>query len=297
MKENDEQPIRFAIYLKSFGEIEDVMPIEEQVNSCREQVAKLGGIVVEEFTTDVDTEHLRDVRSLNKLIIMASRREIDAVMCWRYDQVARDYHEEFKLKSLFRDELRLGYYCVDGESYDGSLTQYPLEMRQFYQVFLDLLEEQLHSPHDEHAQETSEKRFAVYARTGVYPTSEPSLGAQTKLCKQVVKDKGGIVVGVYRDGKASGWEDLSNKGFQNLLSGATRKKFDAVIMWRFECLSDNHFNLVHLKSFLRNHYGLELYCVSGFSADDEDTKPLMIVEQLFDALSYSINFQPVQPKF
>jgi site-specific DNA recombinase len=72
---------------------------------------------------------------------------------------------------------------------------------------------------------------------------------------------------------------------------AERGKFDAVIMWKFDRLARNHEHAVMIKMLLRHEYGLKLFCVEGFSEDDDDSPYSAMMEQLLAVISafYSKN--------
>jgi DNA invertase Pin-like site-specific DNA recombinase len=56
-------------------------------------------------------------------------------------------------------------------------------------------------------------------------------------------------------------------------AAAERGKFEAIAMWKFDRLARDHNHAVMIKMLLRREYGLKLFCVEGFSEDDEDAGP------------------------
>jgi site-specific DNA recombinase len=93
---------------------------------------------------------------------------------------------------------------------------------------------------------------------------------------------GWAVVAVYGDSAKSGWS-LERDGFIEMRRAAEHGKFDR--------LARNHEHVVMVKMLLRHEYGLKLYCVEGFSEDDDDSPYSAMMEQLLAVISafYSKN--------
>ena len=122
-------------------------------------------------------------------------------------------------------------------------------------------------------------RFAIYARYSSEMQNELSLEGQETCCRQAVADRGGAVVAVYTDSARSGWS-LDRDGFKRLQADAQRGRFDAVMVWKFDRLARNHDHAVMIKMLLRHEYGLKLYCVEGFSEDDDNSPYTALMEQM-----------------
>lgn len=133
-------------------------------------------------------------------------------------------------------------------------------------------------------------RFAIYTRYSSEMQNEMSLEAQEDCCRRAIAERGGAVVDVFSDGAKSGWS-LDRDGFNALRKSAERGKFDAVIFWKFDRLARNHDHVVMIKMLLRHEYGLKLYCVEGFSEDDDDSPYTAMMEQMLAVFSafYSRN--------
>ena len=68
----------------------------------------------------------------------------------------------------------------------------------------------------------------MYAIRSYYEMqNEISLEDQETVCRQLIAEKGGVVVGVYKDGAKNGWS-LDRDGFQDMRSAAERGKFDGI---------------------------------------------------------------------
>jgi site-specific DNA recombinase len=133
-------------------------------------------------------------------------------------------------------------------------------------------------------------RYAIYTRYSSDMQNEMSLEAQEDCCREAITKRGGVIVAVYRDSAKTGWS-LDRDGFSSLRKAAEHKEFDAVMFWKFDRLARNHEHAMMIKMLLRHEYGLKLYCVEGYSEDNDDSPYTAILEQLFGIISafYSKN--------
>ncbi len=133
-------------------------------------------------------------------------------------------------------------------------------------------------------------RYAIYTRYSSDMQNEISLEAQEDRCRKEIAERGGAVVAVYSDGARNGWS-LDRDGFNQLRAEAERGRFDAVYFWKFDRLARNHDHAVMIKMLLRHEYNLKLYCVEGFSEDDDDSPYTAMMEQMLAVFSafYSRN--------
>jgi DNA invertase Pin-like site-specific DNA recombinase len=109
--------------------------------------------------------------------------------------------------------------------------------------------------------------------------NELSLEAQEEHCQRAIVERGGVVVQMFRDGAKSGWS-LEREGFKQLCRAAEHGKFEAIMFWKFDRLARNHDHAVMIKILLRHEYGLKLYCVEGFSEDENDSPYTALMEQM-----------------
>lgn len=137
---------------------------------------------------------------------------------------------------------------------------------------------------------TKRIRFAIYTRYSSEMQNDLSLEAQETRCRQAIAERGGVVVSVFSDGAKSGWS-LERDGFNELRQHAEKGKFDAVMFWKFDRLARNHEHVVMIKMLLRHEYGLKLYCVEGFSEDEDASPYTAMMEQMLAVFSafYSKN--------
>ena len=63
------------------------------------------------------------------------------------------------------------------------------------------------------------------------------------------------------------------------------------MFWKFDRLARDHDHTVMIKMLLRHEYGLKLYCVEGFSEDDDNSPYTAMMEQMIAVFSafYSMN--------
>lgn len=122
-------------------------------------------------------------------------------------------------------------------------------------------------------------RFAIYTRYSSEMQNELSLEAQEHRCRKSIAERGGTVVAVYSDGAKSGWS-LERDGFNQMRSDAEHDRFDAVMFWKFDRLARDHNHTVMIKMLLRHEYGLKLYCVEGYSEDEDDSPYSALMEQM-----------------
>lgn len=124
-----------------------------------------------------------------------------------------------------------------------------------------------------------QQRYAIYTRNSSDMQNEISLEDQETVCREAIAERDGLVVAVYSDSAKSGWS-LDRKGFDDLQRDAAKKLFDAVMFWKFDRLARNHDHAVMIKALLRHEFGLQLYCVEGFSEDDDDSDHSAMMEQM-----------------
>ena len=140
------------------------------------------------------------------------------------------------------------------------------------------------------AKKNKRQRFAIYTRYSSEMQNDLSLEAQEERCRRAIAERSGVIVEVFSDGAKSGWS-LERDGFIRLRRAAERGKFDAVMFWKFDRLARNHDHAVMIKMLLRHEYGLKLYCVEGFSEDEDDSPYSAMMEQMLAVFSafYSKN--------
>ncbi|MBN8633939.1 MAG: recombinase family protein [Anaerolineae bacterium] len=133
-------------------------------------------------------------------------------------------------------------------------------------------------------------RYAVYCRYSDEIQNELSLESQELMCREEITKRGGIVTGVYKDAAKFGWS-LDRDGFIEMRDDAAHEQFDAVMMWKFDRLARDHTQVTAIKALFRIEYGVRLFCVEGFSEDDDSSPYSAMMEQMLAVFSafYSKN--------
>ncbi len=133
-------------------------------------------------------------------------------------------------------------------------------------------------------------RFAIYARYSSEMQNEISIDAQIRACREEISKYGGIIVEEFTDSAKNGWS-LDREGFQKLRESAQRKRFDALMIWKFDRLARDENLALAIKTLLRKDYKLKIYCVQGVSEDDDNSPQSAAMEQMFGVFSafYSRN--------
>ncbi|MAU01180.1 MAG: hypothetical protein CL608_28895 [Anaerolineaceae bacterium] len=133
-------------------------------------------------------------------------------------------------------------------------------------------------------------KFAIYTRYSSEMQNELSLEAQEEQCRRAIAQRNGKVISAFSDGARSGWS-LEREGFHDLCKAAEAGKFDAVMFWKFDRLARHHDQAVMIKMLLRHEYGLKLFCVEGFSEDEDNSPYTAMMEQMLAIFSafYSQN--------
>jgi site-specific DNA recombinase len=122
-------------------------------------------------------------------------------------------------------------------------------------------------------------RFAIYCRYSDGIQSDISLESQEAMCREEILRRKGVVAGVYKDAAQFGWS-LDREGFIHLREDAAQHKFDAIMMWKFDRLARDHTQVTMIKALLRHEYGVKLYCVEGFSEDDDNSLHNAMMEEM-----------------
>ncbi|MCL4254362.1 MAG: recombinase family protein [Anaerolineae bacterium] len=122
-------------------------------------------------------------------------------------------------------------------------------------------------------------RFAIYTRISMEEQHELSLELQEQKCREAIADRDGVVIDVYSDTNKTGWS-LARDGFRRMQQDASQGKFDAIMFWKFDRLARDHAHVTMIKLLLRNEYQLKLFCVEGFSQDEDNDPQHALMEQM-----------------
>ena len=113
-------------------------------------------------------------------------------------------------------------------------------------------------------------RYAAYVRiSSELQVGNFSIDAQKRAIKDWVKSQDdGKLVKTYVDEGQSG-RTTSRPGFQRMRRDARKRKFDALVVHKFDRFARNRTDALALKSLLRQDYGVKVYSVSEPSEDSD----------------------------
>jgi site-specific DNA recombinase len=146
-------------------------------------------------------------------------------------------------------------------------------------------------PRKQHTTEQQQPlRYAIYARFSSDMQNEISLESQEMMCRRAIAERGGVVTKVYADAAKYGWS-LDREQFNQMRAEAGKGRFDAIMMWKFDRLARDLTQSTMIKALLRHEYGVKLYCVEGFSEDEDNSPYTALMEQMLAVFSafYSKN--------
>ncbi len=138
--------------------------------------------------------------------------------------------------------------------------------------------------------EVQHLNYAIYCRYSDEIQNDLSLESQEMMCREEITRRGGHVVRVYKDAAKFGWS-LDREDFKRMRSDAEHGQFEAIMMWKFDRLARDHSQVTIIKALLRHEYKIRLFCVEGFSEDDDSGPYTAMMEQMLAVFSafYSKN--------
>ena len=142
-------------------------------------------------------------------------------------------------------------------------------------------------------------RYAAYVRI----SSEEQIGnysidAQKRAIEAWVIANGGILVKVYTDEGKSG-RTADRPAFKEMRKDARRKKFDAIIVHKFDRFARNRTDALAVKSLLRHDYGIKVFSVSEPSEDSDGPMGALIegiMESVADWYSQNLGAETAKGK-
>jgi len=126
---------RVAIYARYSSEAQNELSIEDQVQRCREEIARRGWRVAGVFTDSAQSGWSLDRDGFQAMRDAAERGRFDALMMWKFDRLARDHDHTVMIKALLRHEYGLKLFCVEGVSQDDDDSPYSSLVEQMIAVF------------------------------------------------------------------------------------------------------------------------------------------------------------------
>ena len=133
-------------------------------------------------------------------------------------------------------------------------------------------------------------RYAGYIRI----SSEDQVGnfsvaAQKHAIQKWIHDQKGVITRFYIDEAQSGLTD-NRPEFQAMRRDARKRRFDALVVRKFDRLARNRANALAIKSLLRHDYGIKVFSVTEPS-EDSDGPMGMLIEGIMESVAewYSRN--------
>ena len=142
-------------------------------------------------------------------------------------------------------------------------------------------------------------KYAAYVRI----SSEEQIGnfsidAQKRAIESWVSTNGGIVAKVYIDEGHSG-RTADRPAFKEMRRDARKRRFDAVIVHKFDRFARNRTDALAIKSLLRHDYGIKVFSVSEPSEDSDGPMGALIegiMESVADWYSQNLSAETAKGK-
>lgn len=135
---NDEQPIRFAMYLRYSSEMQNEISLDEQEAACRRWIASRGGRIAGIFKDGAETGWTLNRPGLVEMNRQAAKGTFDALIVWKFDRLARDPTHAMVIKGYLRHQRGLKLFAIEGGSADDDGTIASWLNEQIYAVFAAL---------------------------------------------------------------------------------------------------------------------------------------------------------------
>lgn len=130
------------------------------------------------------------------------------------------------------------------------------------------------------------KNAVIYARYSSHGQQDQSIDGQLRDCHAFAEREGMKVVGEYIDRAFSAKTD-DRPDFQRMVSDASKKQFQYVIVWKLDRFARNRFDSAHYKHTLKKH-GVKVVSATEKISDDPEG---IILEGVIESLAeyYSAN--------
>lgn len=132
----------------------------------------------------------------------------------------------------------------------------------------------------------SQLRLAIYLRVSTLEqTYGFSLDAQERLCRAWAANHNAEIVRVYKDAGLSGFRGKRTE-FAQLMFDASKDRFDAVVVHRWDRFGRDKDEVLVNKFMLRKKWFVRIFSVTEPSADDEDSIRGEIIESTLEYLNH-----------
>lgn len=119
-------------------------------------------------------------------------------------------------------------------------------------------------------------RYAAYVRiSSEEQVGNYSIDAQKRAIESWVVSNGGVLAKLYVDEGHSG-RTADRPAFKQMRKDARKRKFDAVIVHKFDRFARNRTDALAIKSLLRHDYGIKVFSVSEPSEDSDGAMGALI---------------------
>lgn len=144
-EEQSSARLRVAIYARFSSEMQNEISIDDQVQRCREEIARRGWRVAGIYSDSARSGWSLDRQGFQDLRVAAEKGKFDAVMMWKFDRLARDHNHTVMIKALLRHQYGLKLFCVEGVSSDDDDSPYTTLVEQMIAVFASFYSQNLSS--------------------------------------------------------------------------------------------------------------------------------------------------------
>ncbi len=143
------------------------------------------------------------------------------------------------------------------------------------------------------------ERYVAYVRiSSEEQVGNFSIDAQKRAIEAWVSTKGGTLVSYYVDEAKSG-RTADRPEFLRMRRDAKKKKFDAIVVHKFDRFARNRTDALAIKSLLRHEYGIKVFSVSEPSEDSDGPLGALIegiMESVADWYSRNLAAETVKGK-
>jgi len=132
---------------------------------------------------------------------------------------------------------------------------------------------------------TTKMRYAAYLRiSSEEQVGNFSIDAQKRAIESWVIAREGLLVKVFTDEGQSG-RTVNRPGLSEMRRAAKRRKFDAVVVHKFDRLARNRTDALAFKSLLRYDYGVKVFSASEPS-EDSDGPIGVLIEGVMESVAH-----------
>lgn len=122
----------------------------------------------------------------------------------------------------------------------------------------------------------------IYARFSSDRQREESIEGQIRECRAYAKKHDMTIVGEYIDrAKSASKETVKRENFERMIFDSSRKRFDAVLVWKLDRFARNRYDSAHYKNLLRKN-GVEVISATEVLSDGPER---IIMESMLEGMA------------